>query len=234
MIPIRCVLAFSVLLLSSCVVEETVESGPMTDHPVRVELGKAERANIELVMGAGEMIVSSGADDLVDGRFTYNSPQLEPEVHSSTTGVHESVTISQRETHHFGGKIRSTWDLKLNKTVQIELTVKCGAGKAGLTLGGIRLRQLDVSMGAGQVDLDLRGKPLQDYEVSVSGGLGQAIVHLPSGVGIQAEAQGGLGSISVTGLEKRGDHYENDLYDKAKVNIRLKVKGGIGNIQIIG
>jgi len=38
----------------------------------------------------------------------------------------------------------------------------------------------------------------------------------------------------VSGLEKRGDHYENDLYDKAKVNLRLKVEGGIGEIRIIG
>lgn len=38
----------------------------------------------------------------------------------------------------------------------------------------------------------------------------------------------------MTGLEKRGDHYENDLYDKAKVNLRLTVRGGIGEIDIIG
>lgn len=88
-------------------------------------------------------------------------------------------------------------------------------------------------MGAGQVELDLRGQPKRDYDVNVSGGVGQATIHLPQGVGVRADAHGGIGSIDVTGLTKQGDHYENDLYDKAGVNIRLKVEGGVGQINII-
>jgi hypothetical protein len=64
--------------------------------------------------------------------------------------------------------------------------------------------------------------------------VGKAIVKLPTGVGIHAEAHGGLGSINVTGLEKHGNSYENDLYDKAKVNVDIKVEGGIGEIRLIG
>jgi hypothetical protein len=89
-------------------------------------------------------------------------------------------------------------------------------------------------MGAGQVDLDLRGHPARDYEVNISGGVGQATVRLPQEVGIRADAHGGIGSINVSGLRKVGDHYENDLYDKTKVNLRLSVAGGIGEIRIIG
>ena len=89
-------------------------------------------------------------------------------------------------------------------------------------------------MGAGQVDLDLRGNPTRDYDVSVRGGVGQATIRLPQNVGIWAEARGGLGSITVTGLNKSGDdQWQNDLYDKAKVNVRLTVEGGIGEIRII-
>jgi hypothetical protein len=88
-------------------------------------------------------------------------------------------------------------------------------------------------MGAGQVDLDLRGKPTHDYDVSISGGVGQATVYLPQGVGIWAQAHGGLGSITVTGLDKQDDHWQNNLYDNSKVNVRLKVEGGIGQIRII-
>jgi len=68
--------------------------------------------------------------------------------------------------------------------------------------------------------------------VKISGGVGQANVKLPRDVGIWAEAHGGIGSITVRGLEKHGDHWENDLYDKAKVNVRLEVAGGIGEIRI--
>jgi predicted membrane protein len=89
-------------------------------------------------------------------------------------------------------------------------------------------------MGAGNVDLDLSGKPQHDYEVTINGGVGQAIVHLPHDVGVSATAHGGIGKITVTGLEKDGDHWRNDLYDKAKVNVKIDVEGGIGNIKLIG
>jgi hypothetical protein len=38
----------------------------------------------------------------------------------------------------------------------------------------------------------------------------------------------------VTGLAKNGDHWQNELYDKAKVNVRVEVNGGIGEIRLIG
>ena len=69
-------------------------------------------------------------------------------------------------------------------------------------------------------------------KVAVSGGVGQARVRLPAGVGIWAEAHGGIGHIDVQGLTKKDDHWENDLYDSAKTNIRVKVEGGIGQIEI--
>jgi predicted membrane protein len=89
-------------------------------------------------------------------------------------------------------------------------------------------------MGAGQVQLDLTGTPTHDYEVKINGGVGQANVHLPQNVGIWASAHGGIGSIKVEGLQKDGDHWQNDLYDKSKVNVRVEVNGGIGEIRLIG
>jgi predicted membrane protein len=95
------------------------------------------------------------------------------------------------------------------------------------------LRTIEVHIGAGQVDLDLRGEPKHSYEVNVSGGVGQATVQLPKNAGIRAEAKGGIGHIDVDGLQKKGDHWENDAYETAKYTVQVKVTGGIGNIKII-
>ena len=38
----------------------------------------------------------------------------------------------------------------------------------------------------------------------------------------------------MTGLEQKNGAWENAIYDNAKVNVRLKVEGGIGEIRIIG
>lgn len=216
-------------LCSACDMGE-VKTGPMRDEPLSIELGNAERANIEIDFGAGQLNLKGGGDNLIAGDFKYDSDALKPIVQSSRNGSHAVVTIKQGQGH--GGT--NDWNLQLNNKTLLDLAVNCGAGQDNLDLRDIALRSLNVQMGAGQLDLDLRGQPSKDYEVQISGGVGQATVHLPQGVGIRAEAHGGLGSINVTGLQKVGDHYENALYDKAKVNVRVKVEGGIGQIDLLG
>lgn len=224
--------AFSLFLLGGCEFEGQA-SRHMEEQPVTVDRGGVDHANIELNMRAGELDIRGGADGLVDGKFEYNVPAWKPRVRSSVVGSHATVTIQQPE-HVMGmGHTRNIWNLQLNDKVLTDLIVHCGAGRASLSLGDLTLRDLDIQMGAGQVDVDLRGHPTHDYDVNISGGVGQATIHLPEGVGIRAEAHGGLGSITVTGLEKEGNHWENSLYDKASINVRVKVQGGIGEIRII-
>ncbi|HEY7306293.1 MAG TPA: toast rack family protein [Bryobacteraceae bacterium] len=222
----------STLILAACEFD-TTPTGPLKDEPFSLDRGNVERANIQLNMGAGEMNLRGGTGKLMEGRFEYNVPAWKPQVETSVNGTHATVTIRQPQHFNIRGNKRYVWDLRLNDQVITDLALNCGAGQAQLELGSLTLRDLSVHMGAGQVELDLRGKPTRDYEVNISGGVGQATVHLPDGIGIWAEAHGGLGSITVTGLDKQGDHWQNSLYDNAKVNVRLKVQGGIGEIRII-
>jgi hypothetical protein len=185
-------------------------------------------------MGAGEMRLRGGASKLLDGRFEYNVADWKPQVTTSDTNQVAAVTIKQSGNHRMGGNGKNLWNLALNNKVPLDLKIELGAGEALLYLGSLNLRTLDVSMGAGKVDADLRGTPAQSYDVHIKGGVGQAKVQLPTGVGIRAEAHGGFGSIDVSGLEKKGDYYENALYNTAKVNVRVTVEGGIGEIQLIG
>ncbi len=227
------IIFLAVIVLAGCEFDHTV-TGPLRDDPVAIDLGNADHANVQLNMGAGEMKLRGGAEKLLEGRFEYNIPEGKPIVRSSIGGAYATVTIKEPEHIQHGGNRRYLWDLELNDKVLLDLSLNCGAGQAQLNLGDLDLRSIEVHMGAGQVDLDLRGKPSRDYDVNIAGGVGQATVHLPEGVGVWAQAHGGLGSISVSGLDKRGDHYENNLYDNSKVNVRLKVEGGIGEIRIIG
>jgi len=237
MLKIRPIFVFAatlpMLVLAGC--EGGGHLEPTRTEPISIDLGQAERANLELDLGAGELNLSGGSSKLVDGDFEFNVSSYKPVIESSTNGSHAVVTIKQSgHDNKFSGRGHNVWNLRLSDKVLLDLAINCGAGKAELGLGTLDLRTLEIHMGAGQVDLDLSGHPTRDYDVNLSGGVGQATVHLPQNVGIKAEAHGGLGSINVSGLEKRGDHYENDLYDKAKVNLRLKVEGGIGEIRIIG
>lgn len=225
----------SFALIWGCSVDlDHVETGPTETEPVSVDAGSATHANVELNMGMGQMTVSGGASKLVQGSLEYNSARMKPEVTSSVNGDHTTVTVRQPNGNGSFGKTRNVWDLQVSDKPLMDLSVNCGAGQAKLNLSDVALRNLEVHIGAGNLDVDLSGTPKQDYEVTINGGVGQAIVHLPQGVGISAVAHGGLGKITVTGLEKDGDHWRNDLYDKAKVNVKIDVEGGIGNINLIG
>jgi hypothetical protein len=221
----------SLLLLAACEFDRAV-TGPLRDEPIAIDSGNAERANVELDMGAGEMRLRGGGSKLLEGRFQYNVESWKPIVRNSVNGANATVTIKQPDHAPHGGNTHYLWDLQLSDQLLFDLALNFGAGEAHLDLGSPHLRSLQIHMGAGEVHLDLRGKPTRDYEVKIEGGVGQADIRLPADVGIWASAHGGIGSISVTGLERHGDHWENDLYDKAKVNIRLEVNGGVGEIHI--
>jgi hypothetical protein len=235
-----CKPAWALLFLSGAFMATTAcdiateRSEPARTLPVSIDLGRTERTNIELDIGAGELTLNGGATNLIDGSIEYSVPAWKPEISTSTVGLSKAVPIKQPEGHPALGKVHYVWNLQVNDGVLVDMAINCGAGHAQLNLGDLRLRSVDVSIGAGQVEMDLRGHPRRDYDVSISGGIGQATVYLPQGVGVWAEAHGGIGHIDVEGLRKIGDHWENDLYDNSKVNVRLKVEGGIGEIHIVG
>jgi hypothetical protein len=58
------------------------------------------------------------------------------------------------------------------------------------------------------------------------------MVMLPSGVGVKAKAQGGIGKIDVKGLKMVDDSYVNDAYGESDVTLNVNVQGGVGEINL--
>ncbi|MGB7721026.1 MAG: toast rack family protein [Bryobacteraceae bacterium] len=229
---IKCLpLLAAALCLSSCVVYTT---GPVQHDSRSVERDASERVHVNLNMGAGNLIVGGGARKLLNADFTYNVASWEPEVRYSNTGTQGELTIRQPEQGHAQiGRTRYEWDLALNDGVPMDLSLHFGAGEARLRLGSLSLRSVEVDMGVGKLDMDLRGNPQHNYDVSVRGGIGEATVRLPAGVGVYAEGAGGIGEIKTEGLRREGGHWVNDAYEDSKVRIHLDIHGGIGSIRLI-
>ena len=198
-----------------------------------IELAGAQSARVELTMGAGELRVESGATKLVEAEFTYNLDRLKPTVEQHTSGGETDVAITQSESAGFNfGNVVSRWDLRLNNGVPLDVAAKLGAGEAHMNLGDLTLRKLDIGIGAGEVQVDLRGTPKRSYSVDIKGGVGQTTVNLPRTVGISATAAGGLGTIAMNGLEKRGERWVNAGHENDPVQITIDVRGGLGEIQV--
>ncbi len=216
------------LMSTGCIEPETRENSERRTVP----LGGAKMAQVQVDLGAGELRVEGGAENLLDADFLYTSRDR-PEVKYSVSGERGYLSVRQPPERGFHGH-KNRWDLRLSDKAVEELRVNIGAGEAQVKIGGMALSRLEVHVGAGEVRVDLTGPWDKDLDANIRGGVGEATVRLPHGVGVRVRASGGIGGINATGLRKEYGYYHNDSYGKSPVTLRLEVTGGIGEINLIG
>jgi hypothetical protein len=109
---------------------------------------KGQVADITLMMGAGNLSVSGGADGLAAGTIDYNVAEWKP----TLTRDGDALTIEQgKRDGTFGipeNDILNEWDIQLGNDVPLNLTVNAGAYKGVLDLSGLRLKSLSINDGA--------------------------------------------------------------------------------------
>ncbi len=205
-------------------------TGPDEHSSEKVPLGHAETASINLKIGAGDLHVTGGAADLVDGDFTYNVPSWKPVVISNASASDTNVSIEQ-QSGNSQGHGHNDWTVKLNDSVATRLKLEFGAGSGHLALGSLNLQRLDVHLGVGDVEIDMRGKLKQDCTATLEGGVGRMRVHLPSDARIEADLTKGIGGIDVKGMDQQDGRYFHQGSANAKT-IHLHASSGVGSIEV--
>ena len=222
--------AVATVFLSSC---GTQGIGEMERESRTVDLENAQSVRAELMMGAGELNLTGGADALMEADFAYNVADWKPEVSYEVSGDAGELSVEQGGGEGVtGGDARNEWDLRLNDDVPIDLEVEMGAGESDFDLDSLTLTGLDLQMGAGRTTVDLTGDYDRSIDARIQGGVGEATVQLPSGIGVRVNAEGGLGQINAEGLQREGDAYVNDAYGESDVTLDVDVEGGVGQINL--
>jgi N-terminal domain of toast_rack, DUF2154 len=208
--------------------------GKMQRESQAVDLKNAQSARAQLKMGAGELYLTGGADQLMEGEFSYNVSEWKPKVSYDVSDKKGELVVKQGSAEGAGlsGDARNEWNISLNDEVPTDLVVQMGAGESDLDLDSLTLTGVDLQMGAGKTTVDLTGDYAQSFDASIQGGVGEATVLLPSDVGVKAKAEGGLGKINAEGLERVGNSYVNDAYGESDTNLSVDVKGGVGEITL--
>jgi hypothetical protein len=213
----------------------TQQVGEMQRESRSIQAENAQSVRAQLKMGAGELNLSGGADQLMEADFAYNVANWKPKVnYDVVSGDTSELTVRQGSDGgiRLGGDARNEWDIRFNDEVPTNLSVQMGAGESDLDLDDLTLRGLDLEMGAGRTTIDLTGDYDRDLVASIQGGVGQATVQLPSEVGVRVEAQGGLGEINAEGLQKESEAYLNDAYGDSEVTLDVDIQGGVGQINL--
>jgi hypothetical protein len=212
----------------------TQQVGKMQRESKSVDPQDAQSARAQLKMGAGELNLAGGADQLMEGDFSYNVSEWKPEVSYGVSGDEGKLVVRQggSEGSNLTGEARNEWEIRLNDELPTDLVVQIGAGESNLDLDSLSLMGLKLQMGAGKTTVDLTGDYARSFDASIQGGVGEATVMLPSGVGVKAKAQGGLGKINAEGLKRVGNSYVNDAYGESDVTLNVNVQGGVGQINL--
>ena len=124
--------------------------GPEIKDSITVTTPESDETQLDLSFGAGDLTISTGAKNLVDGTALYNVRDLKPEI------INEDgeVEINQGDFDGippFEG-MKNEWDLKLGKT-PMDLAIAAGAYEGVLELGGLALKSLNIQDGASNVEL---------------------------------------------------------------------------------
>jgi hypothetical protein len=121
---------------------------PTETVTVAEPLPDSETAEVELRMGAGELILAGGADGLVTGEIQYNVAEWKPTLTRDDNrlvieqGRADSTNIGITESN-----VINEWDLKLGDK-PLRLEIKAGAYTGDLDLSGVPLRELRITDGA--------------------------------------------------------------------------------------
>lgn len=99
-------------------------------------------------------------------------------------------------------------------------------------LANANVAKVRVHGGVGGVELDFGGQWQQDMDVNVELALGKLTLHVPRDVGVRVEVEKFLASFDEQGLEKRGDAYYSDNWDRAKYHLRLRAQTTFGGIEL--
>jgi hypothetical protein len=229
-------LAAAALLAGACGSQGggTPKVGKMQRESKSVDPKNAQSVRARLEMGAGELKLTGGADKLMEGDFSYNVPEWKPEVGYDVSGKKGELVVKQGSSEGAGlsGGARNEWDISMNDQLPTDLVVRLGAGESDLDLDSLTLTGLDLRMGAGKTTVDLTGDYARDFGATIEGGVGQATVLLPSGVGVKAKAEGGIGTINAKGLKKVDGAYVNGAYGESDTNLSVDIKGGVGDITL--
>ena len=129
---------------------EQVKAGPEVKETISVADPGEDETRLLLSFGAGNLNLSAGAKNLVDGTAVYNVADLKPEIIEDGSQI-EIKQGNFQKLPPFDG-MKNEWTLQLGSS-PMELEISAGAYEGAFELGGLALTNLTINDGAADVSL---------------------------------------------------------------------------------
>lgn len=131
---------------------QKAQPGPDVVDEINLDYPDADETSLKLSFGAGDLKLSPGASQLVDGTATYNYEEFKPEV--ITDGGNVQVTMGNVGVNFIPSMVdlKNEWDFKLGDQ-PMNLNIESGAYDGTFEFGGLALTNLTIKDGAANVEL---------------------------------------------------------------------------------
>ena len=216
--------------------EPDVEIGPTS---LNVALEGAKRANVSLDFGAGDLTLSSlnsESGQLATGTLSNSGSRRAPDIESNLEDDTLELDVKQR-SGGFGSWFgrhdkRTSWDIKLNPSVPLDLDVNAGASKVNLDLEGLQVSSLNLDVGASDTTVIFPVKG-PSTDANIDAGAAHVRVVIPQGVATRIDISSAASSVNVPALfTKKGDSYETQGYSTAERKLTINLGAGAANIDV--
>lgn len=221
------------ILLGTWIMMGVFLKGKPDYEEVKIELGNATRAKLELNHGAGQLVLGSGAKpgQFLSGTFNGGVRQ-HVDRHADSLDAHIEVQPFQFP-FSLGGRRGLEWTLNLNRDVPIDLKIESGASRSELDLRDLQVTDLKVSTGASKTEIIL---PEHAGLTAVTVELGAASLDItvPDGAAARIRAEQGVSAIEIdtTRFPFSNGIYESADYSSATDKADIIIKAGVGRVAV--
>ncbi|MBL0348706.1 toast rack family protein [Candidatus Villigracilis affinis] len=224
----KLILLIAILALASMAcgfnidIPEVPKPGPEVVDDINVKTPKADDVSLKLSFGAGEIKLSPGASQLVEGTATYNYSAFKPEVNTDGGDIAIQMSDVDFKTFPNFNDLKNEWDFKLGDT-PMDLSIESGAYDGTFEFGGLALENLTVQDGAANVALSFSEPNLSEmstfrYETGASNvkmtGLANA-------------------NFSLMDFSSGAGDYTLDFSGELQRDASIKISSGLSNIIVI-
>ena len=224
----KLILLIAILALASMAcgfnidIPEVPKPGPEVVDDINVKTPKADDVSLKLSFGAGEIKLSPGASQLVQGTATYNYSAFKPDVNTDGGDIAIQMSDVDFKTFPNFNDLKNEWDFKLGDT-PMDLNIESGAYDGTFEFGGLALENLTIQDGAANVALSFSEPNLSEmstfrYETGASNvkmtGLANA-------------------NFSLMDFSSGAGDYTLDFSGELQRDASIKISSGLSNIIVI-
>ena len=198
-----------------------------------IDLQGASSASLKISHGAGELKIHSGANanEMAHGSFagglehkdTRNGDRLE---------VRMRPAKDVMDFPFFGPRTQLDWDVALNSSIPIALTLNLGANKSVLDLHDMNITDLKLETGASDTRLTLpaRGRFRADFDLCAAA----LEITIPNGLSARIRASLGAADLKVdeSRFPRNGSYYQSPDYDAAANTVDMTIDAGAASIKV--